>query len=121
MLVPAKRRHDGSFVGQQFRLGADLLHEDVTRHGLAFVAHSPLGTWWSKGLPEHPVVRPIAAARGVSPHAVALAWVLAQGPHVVPIPGTRSVAHLHELLRAAELELSHEELRAIDRADFPRA
>jgi diketogulonate reductase-like aldo/keto reductase len=88
-------------------------------HGIAFVAHSPMGSWWNVGLEAHPVLRPIAARRGLSAHAVALAWVLAQGQNVVPIPGARRVEHAVEAARAAEVELTPEELHAIDRAAFP--
>lgn len=91
------------------------------RHGLTFVAHSPLGTWWSQSLPDHPVVRPIADQHGVSPHAIALAWVLAQDPDLLPIPGTRNVEHLRDLLRAPDLRLSREELRSLRGASFARA
>jgi len=90
------------------------------KHGLAFLAHSPMGSWWSTSLPEHPVVAPIAARRGVAAHAVALAWVLAQGPHVIALPGTRDLDRVREAVRAAELQLSPEELAALDRAAFPR-
>ena len=91
-----------------------------TRLGVGFVAHSPLGTWWSRGLVDHPMMRPLADEHGVSPHALALAWVLAQGPDVVPIPGTRRVEHVHDLVRATEIRLSREELGRIRRAAFPR-
>ena len=90
------------------------------KHGLAFVAHSPTGSWWNERLVEHPVVAPIAARHGVSAHTVAQAWVLGQGPNVIPIPGARRAEHAAEAARAAELELSPQELNAIERADFPR-
>ena len=88
--------------------------------GLAFVAHSPLGSWWSSGLPEHPVIGPIAARHGVSAHAVCLAWVLAQGSHVIAIPGARRPEHAAACARAAQLTLAPGDLAAIDAADFPR-
>jgi aryl-alcohol dehydrogenase-like predicted oxidoreductase len=90
------------------------------KHGLAFVAHSPMGSWWSSALPAHPAVGPIAARHGVSAHAVALAWTLAQGPHVIALPGARAVERVREAVRAAELELEPAELSAIGRAAFPR-
>ena len=79
-----------------------------------------MGSWWGASLPEHPVVAPIAARHGVSAHAVALAWVLAQGPHVIALPGTRAVARVQEAVGAAELELEPTELAAISRAPFQR-
>jgi aryl-alcohol dehydrogenase-like predicted oxidoreductase len=47
----------------------------------------------------------LAAEAQCSPAQLALAWLLAQGPHVVPIPGTTQIAHLDENLAAASLAL----------------
>lgn len=55
-----------------------------------------------------------ARERGVSTAALAMAWVLHQGEHLIPIPGTRSVAHLEELLTGAEITLDTAELAAIE-------
>jgi aryl-alcohol dehydrogenase-like predicted oxidoreductase len=49
------------------------------------------------------------------PAAVALAWVLAQGPHVLPIPGTRSSANLRDCLGALEITLTEADLAEIAR------
>lgn len=54
-------------------------------------------------------------ARGWATSATALAWVLAQGAHIVPIPGTRSAAHLAELVGALEIALSADDLAEIER------
>jgi aryl-alcohol dehydrogenase-like predicted oxidoreductase len=62
-----------------------------------------------------PLVR-IAKARGAAPSQVALAWTLRRSPVMLPIPGTSKVAHLEENVGAAALELSDEELAALDRA-----
>ncbi|MCP3972636.1 MAG: aldo/keto reductase [Rhodobacteraceae bacterium] len=59
--------------------------------------------------------RGLAAHMGVSAAGLALAWVLAQGEHVVAIPGTRSVAHFREYLDAQRIDLGPQELAAIDR------
>lgn len=56
-----------------------------------------------------------ARARGWTVSATALAWVLARGPHMVPIPGTRSAAHLSEWSGADRIVLGVEELAEIDR------
>jgi aryl-alcohol dehydrogenase-like predicted oxidoreductase len=53
----------------------------------------------------------------VTPAQVALAWVLAQGPNVIPIPGTKRVERLDENAAAADLELSAADLAAL--ADLP--
>jgi aryl-alcohol dehydrogenase-like predicted oxidoreductase len=65
-------------------------------------------------------VSEVARARGSSPAQLALAWVLAQGPHVVPIPGTKRRANLEENVAAAKLHLSSDDLKAIDEA-MPRS
>jgi aryl-alcohol dehydrogenase-like predicted oxidoreductase len=62
----------------------------------------------------------LGAARGATPSQVALAWVLAQGDDIVPIPGTTRIEHLDELIAAASITLSNGELTAIDAA-FPLA
>lgn len=54
--------------------------------------------------------------RGATPAQVALAWLLAQKPWIVPIPGTTRLARLEENLGAAEIELTREELRELDEA-----
>ena len=60
------------------------------------------------------VLQRIALAHGGTAAQVALAWVLAQGSHVVPIPGTRRSRHLHENVAALELELAPAELDELD-------
>lgn len=59
-------------------------------------------------------VRALAARRGITPAQLALAWLLARGPDVVPIPGTRSVARLEENAAAASLTLEAGDLAALD-------
>lgn len=60
------------------------------------------------------IVREIASARGVAPGQVALAWLLAQGPDVVPIPGTKRVEYLEENAGAVDLTLDADELVRLD-------
>jgi aryl-alcohol dehydrogenase-like predicted oxidoreductase len=55
-------------------------------------------------------VRELAAERDVTPAQVALAWVLARGADIVPIPGTTKAARVEENVAAAELELSADEV-----------
>lgn len=55
-------------------------------------------------------VEEFAARHGATPAQIALAWLLAQGDHIVPIPGTRSPARLAENLGALSLRLSAEDL-----------
>ncbi|WP_329519800.1 aldo/keto reductase [Spirillospora sp. NBC_01491] len=61
-------------------------------------------------------VRELAAARGTTPGQLALAWLLAQGDDVVPIPGTKRRGYLAENLAAAEITLTPEEVASLDGA-----
>lgn len=62
------------------------------------------------------VLKSLAAAKGATPAQLALAWLLAQKPWIVPIPGTTKVSRLEENLGGATLDLSAEDLKAIDAA-----
>ena len=59
-------------------------------------------------------VRQLAASKGVTPSQLAIAWVLAQGDDVVPIPGTKRRRYLEENAGALEVELTGEDLAAIE-------
>jgi aryl-alcohol dehydrogenase-like predicted oxidoreductase len=63
----------------------------------------------------------IAADLGIAPAQLSLAWVLARAPHIVAIPGTRSIAHLDENLDAAAISLSPETIAAVDAIFTPGA
>lgn len=83
-----------------------------------FVPFFPLG---SAFLPDKPVlnapsVQETASRLGATPAQVALAWLLAQAPTVLLIPGTSSLLHLEENLAARDLALDDEALVALDRA-----
>ena len=58
----------------------------------------------------------IAAGKNATPAQIALAWLLAQQPWIVPIPGTRRVERLDENLAAAAVELTADDLAEIERA-----
>jgi aryl-alcohol dehydrogenase-like predicted oxidoreductase len=60
-------------------------------------------------------VRELAASKGVTPSQLAIAWVLAQGDDVVPIPGTKRRRYLEENVGALEVELTAEDLAAIEK------
>ncbi|MER7370015.1 aldo/keto reductase, partial [Nonomuraea wenchangensis] len=62
------------------------------------------------GAAEDERVLGVARARGATPAQVRLAWTLAQGPHVLAIPGTGDLGHLAENVAAGALRLSAEEL-----------
>jgi aryl-alcohol dehydrogenase-like predicted oxidoreductase len=80
------------------------------RDGIAFLPWFPLA---GTGSPKHAAVKLIAAARGATPAQVALAWLLARSPSILPIPGTSSIPHFDENLAAAQLTLSDSELEAL--------
>lgn len=61
-------------------------------------------------------LKELAARKGITPAQIALAWLLAQRPLVVPIPGGTRIAHLDDNLHAAEVELTPGDLRQIDDA-----
>jgi aryl-alcohol dehydrogenase-like predicted oxidoreductase len=87
-------------------------------HGMAFLPWSPLGgaTRAADSSGSHDPVAAAAAAHGVSPQRVALAWLLALSPTMVPIPGARRIETIADSIAAADLELSPEEVDAISRA-----
>jgi aryl-alcohol dehydrogenase-like predicted oxidoreductase len=61
-------------------------------------------------------VEELAQAKGFAPGQLALAWVLAQGDDVAPIPGTKRIAYLEENVGAADVELTQEDLDALEKA-----
>ncbi len=60
------------------------------------------------------LVEEIAVSKKITPAQVALAWVLHQGEHIFPIPGTRKISRLEENLAALQVQFSAEELSQID-------
>jgi pyridoxine 4-dehydrogenase len=91
--------------------GSDTVLDVCERDGLAFLPWAP----FEQGRLDSEVVGAIARRRGVAPYQVALAWLLARSPAMLPIPGTGSVAHLEENVAAAAIALTPEELEAIGR------
>jgi aryl-alcohol dehydrogenase-like predicted oxidoreductase len=65
-------------------------------------------------------VREIAGRAGATPAQAALAWVLAQGRHVVPIPGTKTPRYLAENAGAADIQLSAADLAELDALPVPQ-
>jgi pyridoxine 4-dehydrogenase len=92
--------------------------EDVLRYcekeGIGFIPWFPLAAG-SLAKPGG-AVDTVATAHDATAGQVALAWLLAKSPVMLPIPGTGSVSHLEENVAAAELELSDEELATLDAA-----
>ena len=77
-----------------------------------------MGDNFAKNLELVDQVRTLAAEKGCTPGQLALAWVLAQGDDVAPIPGTKRVAYLEENVGALDVQLTADDLAAID-AIFP--
>jgi pyridoxine 4-dehydrogenase len=100
---------------------ADREHEAVLDqcevNRIAFIAWYPLGSG-SLSAPGGPL-DPIARRLGVTPSQVALAWLLARSPVVVPIPGTSSVAHLEQNVAAARVRLTADDMSELGRLAKP--
>jgi aryl-alcohol dehydrogenase-like predicted oxidoreductase len=69
-------------------------------------ANRPLFDWLKR----------FAGAKNATPPQIALAWLLAQKPWIVPIPGTRNMDHLDENLQATQVQLTAADLSAIEKA-----
>jgi aryl-alcohol dehydrogenase-like predicted oxidoreductase len=94
--------------------GAEPVLEHCARHGIGFIPWYPLLT----GRLAEPggALADAAARHGATPAQVALAWLLARSPVVLPIPGTSRVAHLEENVAAAALALDAAEVARIGAA-----
>jgi pyridoxine 4-dehydrogenase len=88
--------------------------EYCEREGIGFVPWAPIASG-SLAEPGGPV-DDVVTATGAAPSQVALAWLLARSPVVLPIPGTSTVAHLEANVAAAELQLSPEQVEELTKA-----
>jgi pyridoxine 4-dehydrogenase len=117
LLEKAREMVEVVSVQNRFNL-TDRSSEDVLEHceelGIIFIPWFPLSAG-SLAEPGGPVDQ-IASAHDASPGQVALAWLLARSPVMLPIPGTSSVEHLEENIAAAALKLSDDELAELDAA-----
>jgi len=102
------------FLSGEIKSVEDLAADDFRRTNPRF-----MGDNFQKNIDLVNAVGAIAADKGVTGAQLALAWVLAQGDHLVPIPGTRRIATLEENVAAAEITLSAEDLARIE-AVFPK-
>ena len=88
-------------------------------HGIAFLPFSPLGGTGGAAKEvgsKYPAIAEVAEARGVSPQQATLAWELALGDHVIPIPGASRPESITDSAKAMALTLSADEVRAISEA-----
>jgi aryl-alcohol dehydrogenase-like predicted oxidoreductase len=103
------------FLTGQFQRFEDLPADDYRRNSPRFQGEN-----FQKNLDLLRRVEEIARGKGCTPSQLALAWVLAQGDDIVPIPGTKRRKYLEENAAAFSVKLSGEELREIDEV-FPLA
>jgi pyridoxine 4-dehydrogenase len=89
----------------------DALIDALAAQQIAYVPYFPLGGFSPL---QSDRLEAVAARLGVTPMAVALAWLLHRSPNILLIPGTSSVAHLRENVAAGELALSKEDLAELD-------
>jgi pyridoxine 4-dehydrogenase len=89
----------------------DPLIDELAREGIAYVPFFPLGGFSPL---QSSTLSNVAAHLRATPMQVALAWLFRRAPNILLIPGTSSVAHLHENLAAAELNLPDNAVTALD-------
>ncbi len=88
-----------------------------TTHGIAFLPYSPFGgASGAQSLAKVGTLAAEAKRRGVSPHRLVLGWMLARSPVVVPIPGARRVASVVDSAAAGDLELTADDVAAVERS-----
>ncbi len=85
--------------------------DDLARRGVAFVPFFPLGGFTPL---QSSALDSVAAALGATPMQIALAWLLKRSPNILLIPGTSSIEHLHENLKAAAITLSAAKIAELD-------
>lgn len=101
-------------LGRGFLSGAitrpeDLAEDDYRRNSPRFQGEN-----FNKNLQLVERVRTIASEKGITPSQLALAWLLAQGEDIVPIPGTKRRTYLEENIAATEVTLTSEDLHRIN-------
>jgi aryl-alcohol dehydrogenase-like predicted oxidoreductase len=102
------------FLSGRFKKPEDLAADDYRRNNPRFQGEN-----FSRNLALAQAVQAMAREKKCTASQLALAWVLAQGADIVPIPGTKRRRYIEENAKATEVVLSPEELRRIDRA-IPR-
>ena len=97
------------FLTGQLRSPEDFAADDFRRHSPRFQGEN-----FTRNLELVDRVKELADQKGCTPAQLALAWLLAQGEHIVPIPGTKNRERLRENLGALDVELTAEDLRRLD-------
>jgi aryl-alcohol dehydrogenase-like predicted oxidoreductase len=102
------------FLSGRFKSPEELDENDFRRHGPRFTGEN-----LDANLKLAAKVAEIAEEKGITPAQLALAWVLAQGEDLVPIPGTKRRKYLEENASAVDVELTHHDLARIE-AELPQ-
>ncbi|MDQ6826024.1 MAG: aldo/keto reductase [Candidatus Eremiobacteraeota bacterium] len=102
------------FLSGEIRSPEDLAPDDFRRSNPRFSSEN-----FAKNLQLVDRVKAIAAQKGVTPAQLALAWVLAQGEDIIPIPGTKRTKYLQQNIAAVDITLTNDDLLQIEDA-FPR-
>ncbi len=89
----------------------DAFINDLAKQGIAYVPFFPLGGFTPL---QSSTLNEAAASLGATPMQVALAWLLQRSPNVLLIPGTSSVAHLRENLKAASLQIPADKVEKLN-------
>ena len=84
--------------------------KNCEREGIVFIPWFPLE---AGDIPQMRVLNEIAQEKNVTPHQIAIAWLLERSPMVLPIPGTSSLAHLEENVAAAAITLTQDDCNRI--------
>jgi aryl-alcohol dehydrogenase-like predicted oxidoreductase len=99
------------FLSRRFESPEDLPEDDFRRHNPRFQGEN-----WQRNMELVERIEEIASEKGVKPGQLALAWVMAQGDDVAPIPGTKRRSYLEENVAAVEIDLNEDDMRRIDAA-----
>ena len=97
------------FLSGRFRTIDDLAPDDWRRNNPRFQGEN-----FQKNVDLVRHIEQLAKKKGVTPAQLAIAWLLRRGDDIVPIPGSKSIAHLEENAAAAGIELTRDELARID-------
>ena len=119
-LLTAQRVTTIASVQNLFNLAdraAEPLLDHATEQHIAFIPWWPLAT--GNLVSEGSVLDQLSREHDASPSQLALAWLLRRSPVILPIPGTTSVAHLEDNVRAAQVQLSDEEFDQLTGAVYP--
>ena len=97
------------FLTGQFKSVADFAADDYRRHSPRFQGEN-----FTKNLELVERIKAIAAEKGITASQLALAWVIARGDDIVPIPGTKRRSYLEENVKAFDVKLTSDDVKRID-------